>query len=153
MSFMDNLTQMAGQLFGGANAQQASTAAGEHVAGMDPNELAGHIQQSLGSLDTGNLAALGQQLLASFTAHPPAPDGPEAAVEAGTTAEAVASGSPNAISSLVDYAKSHPEVLSAASTAFMQHNPQALEQLAPGLLSGIMDRFKGGQTTAAPDAQ
>jgi hypothetical protein len=81
MSFMDNLTQMAGQLFGGANAQQASTAAGEHVAGMDPNELAGHIQQSLGSLDTGNLAALGQQLLASFTAHPPAPDGPEAAVE------------------------------------------------------------------------
>ncbi len=149
MSFMDNLASMAGKFLGGASPQEAADAASDHVAGMDPNELAGHLQQSLGSMDTSSLASLGQSLLSAFTSHPPAPNGDQAAADAGTTEEAVAGGSPNAISSLIDYGKSHPEVLQAASAAFMQHNPQALEQMAPGLISGIMDRLKGGQTPPA----
>jgi hypothetical protein len=152
MSFMDNLTKMAGQLLGGVDQQSAANAAGEHVAQMDPQELAGHLKDSVGSMDPSTLTALGQHLLETFTSHQAySGDGAQAAAEAGTSAEAVASGSPAAISSLVEYAKGHPEVLQTAASAFMQRNPGALTQLAPGLLGGIMAKL--GINSGQPPAE
>ncbi len=142
MSFFDNLSRMAGDLLGSVSPQQAAQAASDHVSEMDPNELAGHLQSSLGNMDSSQVAALGQRLLETFTAHPSYQgDGAQAAAEAGTSEAEVASGSPNAVASLIDYARSHPEVLQAASSAFVQRNPEALQQLAPELLSGIMGRL------------
>jgi hypothetical protein len=137
----DNLLKIASEALG-SNQQQTAQAASDHVAGMDPNDLASHLQQSLGSMDGSSLAGLGQQLLKAFDSHPASPaSGGDAAAAAGTDSQAVASGSPDAISSLIAYAQSNPQILQAASSAFMQHNPQALTQLAPGLLQGILGKL------------
>ncbi len=142
MSLFDNLSKMAGELLGNVSPQEATQAASDHLSEMDPNQLAGHLQSSLGSMDTSQVAALGQRLLETFTAHPSYQgDGAQAAAEAGTSEAEVASGSPNAVASLVDYARNHPEVLQAATSAFVQRNPEALQQLAPELLSGILSRL------------
>jgi hypothetical protein len=143
MSFMDSLGKMAEGLVGGASPKDAAAAASDHVQGMDPSELAGHLTQSVGSMDPSALQGLGQQLLATFTKHEAfAGDGAQAAAAAGTDADAVASGSPNAISALIGYAKDNPAVLQSAASAFLERNPGAIGQLAPGLLSGIMARLK-----------
>lgn len=153
MSFFDNLTRMASSLLGNVSPEQATQAASDHVADTDPNELAGHLQSSLGTMDASQVGALGQRLLETFTAHPSYQgDGAQAAAEAGTSEAEVASGSPNAVASLIDYARQHPEVLQAASTAFVQRNPEALQQLAPELLSGIMGRL-GINPGATPPAE
>jgi hypothetical protein len=150
MSFFDNLAKAASQLLGDANPQDVAQAASDHTASLDPSELAGHLQQSLGTMDQSSLTGLGQQLLQTFTNHGAySGDGAQAAEAAGTSADAVASGSPEGISALIDYAKSNPQILQTAVSAFMQRNPQALEQLAPGLLSGIMGRL-GINPSAAP---
>ena len=146
MSFMDGMEKMAGQFLGGASPQQAADAASEHVASTDPNELAGHLQQSLGSMDSSSLAGLGQQLLESFTNHPASTeDAGTATANAGVSQAAVASGEPGAVGALIQYAKNNPQVLQSAASAFMQKNPSAIAQLAPGLLQGIMGRLGGGQ--------
>ena len=143
---MDGLGKLAGQFLGGANPQQAADAASEHVASTDPNELAGHLTQSLGTMDQGSLQGLGQQLLESFTNHPASTEDANAATAAaGVSPAAVASGDQGAIGALLNYAKSNPQVLQSAASAFMQKNPGAIAQLAPGLLQGIMGRLGGGQ--------
>ncbi|HMD03527.1 MAG TPA: hypothetical protein VKG44_11240 [Candidatus Baltobacteraceae bacterium] len=131
MSFMDNLGKMASGLLGGnQGAEQEGQAGG---SGEMVQQLVQHVCS--GNMDQSTLTGLGQQLLTTFTSHSAYQgDGAQAAAEAGTTQEAVAQGSPNAIASLVQYAQSNPQVLSAAMTAFSERNPQALAQFAPGLL-------------------
>ncbi|MGP6192343.1 MAG: hypothetical protein ACLPSH_20255 [Vulcanimicrobiaceae bacterium] len=148
MSFLDGLGKMAEGLLAGGNnplagvdPQQAAAAASDHVQSLDPDELAGHLTQSVGSLDASHLIGLGQSLLQSFTNSPGAGDGAAAAQAAGTDAQSVAAGAPNAISALINYAKSNPQVLQGAAGSFLQNNPSAISQLAPGLLSGILGRL------------
>ncbi|MFY9780350.1 MAG: hypothetical protein WAJ85_07555 [Candidatus Baltobacteraceae bacterium] len=155
MSFLEGLGKMAeGLLGGGAQAgadplagvdpQQAAAAAADHVQSLDPSELAGHLTQSVGSLDASSLSGLGQTLLQTFTNHASFQgDGAAAAQAAGTDAQAVASGSPNAISALISYAQSNPAVLQSAAGSFLQNNPSAIGQLSPGFLSGILGRLGG----------
>jgi hypothetical protein len=152
MSFLDGLGKMAeGLLAGGANPlagvdpQEAAAAASAHVQSLDPSELAGHLTQSVGSMDASSLVGLGQTLLQTFTNHASFPgDGAAAAQAAGTDAQAVASGAPNAISALINFAKSNPQVLQSAAASFLKNDPNAIGQLAPGLLSGILGRLGGG---------
>ncbi|MGH7728576.1 MAG: hypothetical protein ACREM2_07295 [Vulcanimicrobiaceae bacterium] len=145
---MDNLKNLAGGLMGGSD---PAAAAGQQVASMDPAQLAGHLQQSLGSMDSSSLGALGQQLLQTFTNHTAFNgDGAAAATAAGTSSAAVASGDSGAIGQLISYAKGNPQILQAASAAFVQHNPQALESMAPGFLQQIAGKFGlgGGGTSS-----
>jgi len=141
MPFMDDLSKLAGEYLGGASPQQAADAASAHVQSMDPNDLAGHLTQSLGGMDQSSLQSLGTQLLSSFTQHPAGADA--AAQQAGVSPTDVAAGDPGAVGTLVNYAKSHPEILQNAASAFMQKNPGAIGQMAPGLLQGIMGRLGG----------
>lgn len=148
MSFMDNITKMAGQFLNNASPQEAADAASDHVASTDPNELAGHLTQSLGNMDQGSIASLGTQLLHSFTNSPdPNEDANTAAQGAGVAQADVAAGDTGAVASLIAYAKNNPQVLQSAASAFMQRNPQAIMALAPGLLQGIMGRMGGGAKT------
>jgi hypothetical protein len=145
MSFMDGLGKLAGQFLGGATPQQTADAASEHVASSDPNELVGHLTQSLGTMDQGSLASMGTQLLESFTNHPASTeDAATATANAGVSQSEVASGNPGAIGALIEYAKANPQVLQSAASAFMQKNPGAIASLAPGLVAGIMARLGGG---------
>jgi hypothetical protein len=150
MSFLDGLGKMAeGLLSGQAGAnplagvdpQAAGAAAADHVQSLDPSELAGHLTQSVGSFDASSLTGLGQTLLQSFTNNAGAQSGADAAQAAGTDAQAVASGAPNAVAALINYAKNNPQVLQGAASSFLQNNPSAIGQLAPGLLSGILARL------------
>jgi hypothetical protein len=145
MSFLDNLTKMAGQVLGNATPEQAADAAASHVEGADPSETADHLIQSLPNMNSGSLMALGQQLLSTYTQHSSyAGDANTATQEAGVTQDAVAAGDQGAVGTLIAFAKNHPEVLQTAATAFMQKNPSALTSLAPGLLQGIMGKLGGG---------
>jgi hypothetical protein len=139
---MDNITKMASGFLGGADPAQAAGAASDHVAGMDSGELADHLQQSVGSLGPSSLQALGQHLLSSFT-NSTGGDADAAAQAAGTTSDAIASGSPSAISALIDQVKNNPGALQSAASNFLGSNPGAIASLAPGLLSGIMAKLGG----------
>lgn len=168
MSFMDNLGKVAesalgggsqaqdenatseqrglsDDVLGGASPDQVARAASSHVKTMDPGELAGNLQQSVGMMDQPSAAGLGQQLLQAFTHHSGAAgDSSAAARQAGVSEADVAAGDPGAVGTLVQFAKSHPEVLQTAASAFMQKNPSALGQLAPGLIEGVLGRLRGG---------
>jgi hypothetical protein len=145
MSFLDNLTKMAGQVLGNATPEQTADAAASHVAGADPSETADHLLQSIPNMNSGSLMALGQQLLSTYTQHPSYPgDANTATQEAGVTQDAVAAGDQGAVATMIAFAKNHPEILQTAATAFMQKNPSALTSLAPGLLQGIMGKLGGG---------
>lgn len=148
MSFLDDVGKMASQMLGNFHPQDVATAANEHVSQMDPSELAGHLQQSVGTMDQSSLMALGQHLLQQCVG---AQGGAasDVAQSAGTTTDAVQSGAPGAISSLIEYCKSNPAVLQAATTALVQRNPEALQQMAPGLISGIMSRLSGKTETSS----
>jgi type IV secretory pathway TrbL component len=143
MSFLDGLSKLAGNLFGGASQEQVGQAASDHIASLDPNALAGHLKDSLGTMDQSSIAALGRQLLSAFNNHTMSPaDADAASNAAGTSAEEVASGNPNAVSALIDYTKEHPELLSTASQAFTSGNYAALQQMAPGFISEITSRIQ-----------
>jgi hypothetical protein len=134
MSFMDNL----GKMFGGGSNPL------DMIKNLTGDQLGNVLQTGANQLPEDSRAQLGQQLLQAFTNHVPyTGDGAQAAQAAGTTADAVASGAPSALSSIIDYAKAHPEVLQTAATAFATKNPQVLTQLLPSL-SGM---FGGGAKT------
>ena len=136
---MENIESLIGQVFGGATAQQVASAASAHVQEADPNELADHLTQSANTMDQSSAASLGSELLAALTQHT---GGAASAMDAtGVTQQSVTSGEPGAVSALVQYAKSNPQVLQAAASAFMQRNPAALTSLAPGLIQGILGRL------------
>ncbi len=144
MSFMDDVSKAAGGMLGGASPQQAADAASDTVQNTDSGELAGHLTQSLGNMDGGTLSSLGGELLQSFTNHAGfSGDANSAAQAAGVSQDAVASGDPGAIGTLMQFAKGHPGVLQAAAGAFLQKNPGAISSLAPGLLQGVMGRLGG----------
>ncbi|HEY0798571.1 MAG TPA: hypothetical protein VGD50_05445 [Candidatus Baltobacteraceae bacterium] len=113
MSFFDSVESVAGELLQGA---QAQTAAAPDTATAGSGQAA---TPNVATMDQGSLVALGTQLLATFTSHGAYnSDGAQAAQEAGTSADAVASGSPDAISTLMTYAKAHPQILQSALSAF-----------------------------------
>jgi hypothetical protein len=143
MSFFDGLSKLAGNFFGNQDAAQVGQAASDHIDSLDPGTLAGHLKDSLGTMDQGSIAQLGQSLLAAFNNHPASPaDGDTASNAAGTDSGAVASGEPGAVGSLIDYAKEHPELLSTASRAFTQGNIASLQQMSPGFVGEIMSRLE-----------
>jgi hypothetical protein len=144
MSFLDGLEKLAGGLLGGATQDEAAGAAVAHAEQSDPSQLADHLTESVGSLDRNSLSNLGQQLLHAYTNHASYDgDANTATQEAGVSQAAVAAGEPGAVGTLIQFAKNHPEVLQSAASAFMQHNPGAIAQLAPGLLQGILGRLGG----------
>lgn len=115
----DTFKSIASSLLGNANA--------------DPSQVADHLAANTDSLDRSSLMGLGQQLLQTFGSHEAySGDEQQAAAEAGTTPDAVASGSPEGVSSLLNYAKGHPQILSAAVAAFEQRNPGVLMQAIQG---------------------
>jgi len=144
MSFMDEIGKMAGGMLGGADPQEAASAASDHVENMDAGQLGDHLTQSLGSMDQSSISGLGQQLLQSFTNHASyAGDANSATQEAGVSQAAVAAGDPGAVGMLINMAKNNPAVLQSAASSFLGKNPNALTQLAPGLLQGILGRLGG----------
>jgi hypothetical protein len=151
VSFLNNLENLADQFLGNSDTtrQQTADAASAHVASMDPSALADHLTQSLGTLDQGSIANLGSQLLQTFANHPASTtDAAGAAQAAGVSQDAVAAGEPGAVAQLIAYAKSNPQVLQSAASDFMQGNPGAITQLAPGLFQGILARIESGGATS-----
>lgn len=144
MSFMDNIGKLAGGFLGGADPQAAASAASDHVAEMDTNQLGDHLTQSLGNMDRSSLMGLGQQLLQTFTNHAGYDgDANSATQDAGVSQASVAAGDPGAIGTLIAMAKNNPGVLQSAASSFLGNNPSALGSLAPGLLQGILGRLGG----------
>jgi hypothetical protein len=147
MSFFDSLGKMASEFLSNASPQETADAASAHVASANPSETADQLTQSVGNFDPQTLMNLGQQLLASYTQHPSyAGDANSATQEAGVSQDAVAAGEPGAVGMMLQFAKNHPEILQNAASAFMQKNPGAIGQLAPGLLQGIVGKLGGGAT-------
>ena len=124
-----------GNLFGGNPLDMIKQLSGEQLGNL--------LKNGAGQVDDTTRASLGQHLLDAFTNHVPyTGTGAEAAADAGTSAEAVAAGSPGAIGTLIDYAKAHPEIIQTATAAFVQRNPAVLAQLGPALLGNL---FGGGR--------
>jgi hypothetical protein len=111
MSFFDTLKNAASEFIETVNTQQPDA--------RSTHEKADDVIQNVDTLDESTLLNLGQHLLQTFTRHDSyAGDGEQAAQEAGTSADAVASGSPDAIASLLTFAKNHPQILQSVMGAF-----------------------------------
>jgi hypothetical protein len=105
---------------------------------LSGDQLGNLLQNGAGQVDDTTRASLGQHLLDAFTNHVPfTGTGADAAAQAGTSEDAVQSGAPNAVGSLIDYAKGHPEIIQAATTAFLERNPSVLAQLGPSLIGNL----------------
>jgi hypothetical protein len=141
VSFFDEAAKFASEAFGGVPPEATAQAASDHISSMDDGQLAGHLQQSVGTMDQSSLVSLGQHLLQTIENR--GGDAAQAAQQAGTSQEEAASGSPGAISALFDYAKNNQGMLQEAGQAFVQRNPGAIAQLAPSFLQGIMVRLGG----------
>ena len=124
-----------GNLFGGNPLDMIKQLSGDQLGNL--------LQNGSAQVDDTTRSSLGQHLLDAFTNHVPfTGTGAEAAAQAGTSAEAVQSGNPGAVGSLIDFAKGHPEVIQAATSAFLERNPALLTQLGPSLMANL---FGGGR--------
>ncbi len=124
-----------GNLFGGNPLDLVKQLSGDQLGNL--------LQNGSAQVDDTTRASLGQHLLDAFTNHVPfTGTGAEAATQAGTSADAVQSGDPGAVGSLIDFAKGHPEVIQAATSAFLERNPALLTQLGPSLMGSL---FGGGR--------
>lgn len=122
------------KLLGGANPL-------DMIKQLSGDQLHQAMSGSVDKLDDNSRASLGQHVLDAFTNHQGfSGTGADAAQQAGTTEEAVQSGSPGALQSILDYAKGHPEIMQTASTAFMTKNPGILASLGPSLLGGLFNK-------------
>jgi hypothetical protein len=132
MSFYDNVASRVSHWFGGdVTVEDAVKAAAAHVCQMDGNELADHLQQSLPTLDGSARAALAAHLTNAL---------PElAGGESGAAAKE--SGSPEALSSLIEQARNNPSQLRDAVSDFIRATPEAVTKLSPGLVDGIKSRL------------
>lgn len=125
-----------GNMFGGNPLDMLKQLSGDQLGNV--------LQSGAGQVDDATRASLGQHLLDAFTNHVPyTGTGAEAATAAGTTAEAVQSGEPGALGSIIDYAKGHPEVIQAATSAFLTKNPGVLAQIGPAVLGGLFGNRQG----------
>ena len=141
MSFMDNLSKLAGHLFGEGehDPQAVADRVKEDVGSWDSADLGDHFQQSIGSMDRGTLATLGQHIMSAFEQH--GADASAAAASAGVDPQDIAAGDPAALSSIVDMAKNNPDVFRDAASNFLS-NPGSIGQMAPGFVSEIVSRLQ-----------
>lgn len=124
-----------GSLFGGNPLDLIKKLSGEQLGDM--------LKNGVSQTDDATRGSLGQHLLDAFTNHEPyIGTGAQAAAEAGTSAESVQNGVPGAIGTLIEYAKAHPEVIQAATTAFLTRNPSVLAEIGPAVLGKLF----GGRT-------
>jgi hypothetical protein len=123
MSFIDGLGKIVGQ-FTQNNPQGVS-------------DISGHLLASIPGLDDSAKASLGQHITDAL-AQQHGTDADSIAQQAGTSTDEVASGNEGALQKIIGMAQQHPEMLTAATQAFAERNPQALMQFAPA----IMDMFK-----------
>lgn len=137
MSFLNNIGGLLAQ-FSGAAPGQVQAAATEHVDSMDTGELAGHLTQSAGSMNSGMLGQLATSLLGALSNH----GHDEAALQdAGVSTSDAQAGDANAVTSLIAHAQQNPAALKDAALEFIKNNPQAVEQFAPDFLKGIIAKF------------
>jgi hypothetical protein len=140
LSGLSNLVQsLSSQLPEGTTPQDVAAAASEHLQNLDEGELAGHLAQTVGQMAPQQSAGLAQTIIGLLANHGGSARDLEA--QTGVSADAAAAGDPGAVQSLIDYAKNNPGLLQAATSAFVERNPDAIAQFAPGLVRGILGRF------------
>ena len=135
---LGGLMNQAKELLGSASPEQVGDAAQEHVDQTDPQTLVGHLVEGAKGMNGGQLAALGQQLLGSLSAHG---HDETTAQDAGVDTQAAQSGDQGNVIALIQHAGSNPAALRDAAVAYVRQNPQALSQL-PGLLEGVVGRLR-----------
>ncbi|MBV9646069.1 MAG: hypothetical protein JO043_01225 [Candidatus Eremiobacteraeota bacterium] len=143
MSFFDNVASAVSHWFGGdVTVEDAVKAARTSIREMDAGELVAQLEQSVASFDQPSRAALGAHILRTLKQQPgDATTDADFATQAGTTNEAVATGSPQALSALIEAARTQPDALRAAFANFIDATPGAVTKLSPGLTAGIKSRL------------
>ena len=139
MSFLNKLSGLV-QQFTSADSGTVEAAASDHVAGIDPGELANHLTTGAQNMDAGTLGNLAQSLLAALSAH----GHDEATVQdSGVSTSDAQAGDSNAVTALIAHAQQNPGALKDAAVDFIKRNPQAVEQFAPDFLKGLIAKFAG----------
>ncbi len=122
----------------GADRGAVAQAAGDHVAGMDTDELAGHVTQAAQSMDGGSLGTLAQSLLGALANHG---SGEGDAQDAGVPTDDAKAGDGDAVSQLISHVAQNPAALREAATTFLSQNPQLVQQFAPDFAKGILAKL------------
>ena len=114
-------------------------AAEKFIAKMDEGEFAAAIAQTARSMSPGARAAFVEAILDAFRERGESSE--DAAEGAGTTAEAIAARSPDAVAALLRYAQQNPGLLKESATTLIESRPELLAQFSPELIAGISARL------------
>jgi hypothetical protein len=135
----DNLMNAAQNLLGGAaTPQQLQGAIADHVGGLDTGELAQHLIGMIPNLPDGARTDLANAVVGALGQHGTSPDD---AASAGVPVGDALGGDHAALGALVEHAASDPSSLKDAAIAYVQSNPQIVQQYAPALFQGILSKL------------
>ncbi|MDP9110614.1 MAG: hypothetical protein M3M96_03145 [Candidatus Eremiobacteraeota bacterium] len=109
------------------------------IAKMDERDFAVAIAQTERSMSPGARAALVEAILDAFRERGESSE--DAAEGAGTTADAIAARSPEAVAALLRYAQQNPGLLKESATTLIEAHPELLSQFSPQLVEGISARL------------
>ncbi|MDQ6823808.1 MAG: hypothetical protein M3Z07_04875 [Candidatus Eremiobacteraeota bacterium] len=105
------------------------------ISKMDEGDFAAAIAQTEGSMTPVARAALVEAILDAFRERGESSE--DAAEGAGTTAEAIAARSPEAVAALLRYAQQSPGLLKEAVIALIELRPEHLSEFSAGLGEGL----------------
>ena len=109
------------------------------IAKMDESEFAAAIAQTERSMSPSARGAFVEAILEAFRERGESSE--DAAEGAGTTAEAIAARSPDAVAALLRYAQQNPGLLKESATTLIESRPELLSQFSPDRVEGISARL------------
>jgi hypothetical protein len=110
------------------------------VEGMDADQLADHLKNSIPNMDSASLGGLAQSVMTALSAH----GHDESTInDSGVNTAAAQSGDAGSVMDLISHAQQNPGALKDAAMNFIRDNPQAVQQFTPDFLKGIVGKLTG----------
>lgn len=126
--------------FGNYASAEVIDAAEKFISKMDEADVASAIERSERTMSADARVLLVEAIFDAFRARGESSE--DAAEGAGTTLEAIRTANSQALSALLEYARSNPGLLKEAAIMLIEQHPELISQLAPEFSEGIAARLR-----------
>jgi hypothetical protein len=126
--------------FGNYASAEVIDAAEKFISKMDEADVAAAVERSEKMMSAGGRTLLVEAIFDAFRARGESSE--DAAEGAGTTLEAIGSGTSQGVQALLDYARANPGLLKEAAILLIEKHPEAVDELPPELANGIAARLR-----------
>jgi hypothetical protein len=126
--------------FGNYASAEVIDAAEKFISKMDEADVAAAVERSERMMSAGDRTLLVEAIFDAFRARGESSE--DAAEGAGTTLEAISTGTSQALHALMEYARANPGLLKEAAIVLIEQHPEVISELAPELSNGIAARLR-----------